>query len=88
MYLPHAFDVGNVRLSAHHTFRTDFQRYSGDLPRQGRQARHHLVDSGLQLQHLTLDVDLDHLAQIATSDSFGDLGDRPDLIRQVTCHPL
>lgn len=88
MYLPHAFDVGNVRLSTHHTFCTDFQRHSSDFSRQGRQTRHHLVDSGLQLQHLTLNIDLDHLAQIATSDSLGDFGDRPHLIRQVACHPL
>ena len=86
--LPYALDVGHRRLAAHDTLGSDLQGHTRDLACQSRETGHHLVDGRLQVEHLTLHVDVDRPAQVSVGDSLRDLGDRPHLVRQIHGHFL
>jgi hypothetical protein len=81
----HAFDLG---LSAELAFGTNFKRNSSDLTGENTQLGHHVVDGGLEVEHLALDVDLDLLGEIASSDGGGDIRDRPHLVGDIERHFL
>jgi hypothetical protein len=86
--LPRSLNALDLCLSAQFSFRADFERDSSDFARKDAELRHHVVDGGLQVEHLALDIDLDLLGEIATGDSGGDVGDRPDLVGDVERHFL
>jgi hypothetical protein len=58
----HTFDLG---LSTKLPFSTNFERDSGDLAGEDTELRHHVVDGGLQVEHLALDINVDLLGQVA-----------------------
>ena len=86
--LPYALDVGHRRLAAHDTLGSDLERHTRDLARERREPGHHLVDGRLQIEHLTLDIDVDRLAQVSVRDRLRDVRDGPHLVRQVRRHFL
>ena len=47
---------------------------------------HHGINCVFQVQHFTLDLNCNFLRQVATCHGLGDLGNVPDLVREVGCH--
>src|SRR5207249_2480808 len=58
----------------------------GDLGGEGAQLVDHAVDGVLEVEDLAADVDADLARKIAGGDGLGDVGDVPDLRRQVAGH--
>lgn len=82
-FLPFAVESRDLNLTAEHAFRTDLERDSSDLCSERAELDDHTIDGVLELEHFTLNVDVDLLGQIALGDSLGDRGDGPDLNREV-----
>jgi hypothetical protein len=77
---------GHDGLTAELAFGADFARDARDFGRERTQLMNHRVDGFLELQNLAADVDRDVLGQVAVGDGDRDLGDVPDLRRQVAGH--
>ena len=78
--LPHPLDIWDECLPAQHALSSDFKRHAGHLVGQSRQLRHHGIDSHLEIQHLTLHVDVDGAAEVAERNSLGDFRDGAHLV--------
>src|SRR5207249_2881768 len=86
--LPGAGDAGHARLPAEATLGADFARDARHFGGERAQLVDHRVDGVLQLEDLAPHVDGDLLREIAGGDRLGDVGDVPDLRRQVAGHEV
>ena len=85
---PSALDTLYASLPTEDTLGTDFQRDTCDLGCERAQLVHHGVDRLLQRGHLTLDLDLHLLYQVAPRDGGHHSRDRWYLIHQVCAHSI
>src|SRR6185295_9827451 len=83
-----ATHAAHIRLTAQLAFGTDLSSHPGHFGSEGIQLVHHRVDGVLQLENFPFNVDSDLLGEVAIGDGGGDLGDVPDLRRQVAGHAV
>src|SRR5699024_3877741 len=84
--LPDPGDVPHVCLATQLALGPDLTGDPGDLAGEGVQLVDHLVDGVLQVEHLTLSVHGDLLAQVALGDRGRDLRDVADLVGEAVGH--
>ena len=86
--LPHARDLGGLRLAAELALDPDLARHACDLGGEPVELVDHRVDRVLQLEELALDVGGDLLAQVAVGDRRRHLGDVAHLSGEVAGHQV
>ncbi len=86
VYLPRPVDPWNLSLAAQLPFCPNLQTDTRNLIGENTELRYHLVDSLLQLEHLSLNVNVHDFRQITHSDGLGHFGYRAHLVRQVGSH--
>src|SRR4029079_898972 len=84
--LPGTRDTGDFRLATQLPFGADLTGHAGHFRGERAELVHHRVDRVLELEDFALHVDGDLLGEIALGHRGGDLGDVPDLGRQVARH--
>ena len=85
---PHTRHAAHRRLAAEAAFGTDLASDARHLVRERAELLDHRVDRVLELVDLALDVDRDHLGQIALGDRRRHARDLADLGRQVRRHEI